>query len=334
MSSTASVDAVGAINGAVAAVLALKTGLRDSVISATALKAIQTVQDCLSKGADAQGWRKQVDWRGKGGGGAAPRSFGVRNGGAGAPPPSGAPYIPVKYTSRFKAVEGDDAVFMVIQDKLNKFSPRNYKETHAFLCQILDSGKTHFLKEFMKTVFQKATREESICPHYAHLLCELTSKYSVLLVEMVERYKAFGAIFDDISEVASDDYKTLLETNSDKAYRKGYAQFLGELIKYNVLDTSLFVTTLQSIISNIEVMSTNGAANSKATLDEYVACLQRIMEAIKTERTALALALRPALKERFYAPLAALSVKNPALVGVSSRSRFTIMGITDILKTF
>uniref|UniRef100_A0A6C0K3K2 MIF4G domain-containing protein n=1 Tax=viral metagenome TaxID=1070528 RepID=A0A6C0K3K2_9ZZZZ len=334
MSSTASVDAGVAINGTIAAILALRTGLRDPVISATALKAIQMVQDCLAKGTDAQGWRKPVvDWRGKGGGGA--RSFGCgRSAPASASGGAGAPYVPVKYTSRFKAVEGDDAVFMVIQDKLNKFSPRNYKETHAFLCQILDSGKTHFLKEFMKTVFQKATREESICPHYAHLLCELTSKYDVLLAEMVERYKAFGTIFDDISEVATNDYKTLLETNSDKAYRKGYAQFLGELIKYNVLDTSLFVATLQSIVSNIEVMSMNGAANSKATLDEYVACLQRIMEAIKTERTPVALALRPVLKERFYVSLTGLSAKNPALIGVSSRSRFTIMGITDILKTF
>jgi len=333
MSSTASVDATGAINGAIAAILALRTGLRDPVLTPTAAKAIQMVHDCLSKSTETQGWRKVGDWRG--GGKGAPRPFVARNGGAGASSAAApAPYSPVKYTSHFKAVAGDDAVFMVIQDKLNKFSPRNYKETHAFLCQILDSGKTHFLKEFMKTVFQKATREESICPHYAHLLCELTSKYSVLLAEMVERYKAFGAIFDDISEVATNDYKTLLETNSDKAYRKGYAQFLGELIKYNVLDTSLFVTTLQSIVSNIEVMSINGAANVKATLDEYVACLQRIMEAIKTERTAVALALRPVLKERFYAPLLALAAKNPVLTGVSSRSRFTIMGITDSLTAF
>ena len=150
---------------------------------------------------------------------------------------------------------------------------------------------------------------------------------------MVERYKAFGSIFEDISEVEeADSYKTLLESNSDKAYRKGYAQFLGELIKYSVLDTSLFLATLQSIITNINVMSTKEA--TRPTLDEYVACLQRIMGSIQAERTSLALELRPVLKERFLGSLTTLSAKNEAFLGVSSRSRFAMMGLVDILKTF
>jgi len=320
-----------AANGRIAAILALKKDLHELVISPATMKAIQTVHECLLKSTDQQGWRKVVDWRGKGRPPMpAARSGAVRMGGAGAGS-SSAP--PAKYTSRFKTAGGDDAVLMIIQDKLNRFSPRNYKETHDFLCQILDSGKTHFLKDFMKIVFQKATREESICPHYAKLLCELTSKYSILLVEMIERYKAFGAIFEDISEVEeADSYKTLLESNSDKAYRKGYAQFLGELVKYSVLDTALFTATLQSIITNINVMSTKEA--TKPTLDEYVACLQRIMGAIQAERTALALELRPVLKERFMGSLTTLSTKNEAFLGVSSRSRFAMMGIVDILKTF
>jgi len=330
MSSSGSIEE--AVNGRIAAILALKKEIRDPVVLPAIMKAIQTVHDCLAKSTDQQGWRKVVDWRSKSRPpvpAAAPRPARMGGAGSGAPSSSG----PVKYVSRFKATGGDDAVLMIIQDKLNRFSPRNYKETHEFLCQILDSGKTHFLKDFMKIVFQKATREESICPHYARLLCELTTKYSHLLVEMVERYKAFGSIFEDISEVEeADSYKTLLESNSDKAYRKGYAQFLGELIKYSVLDTSLFLATLQSIITNIHVMSTKEA--TRPTLDEYVACLQRIMGSIQAERTKLALELRPVLKERFLGSLTSLSAKNEAFLGVSSRSRFAMMGLVDILKTF
>ena len=318
------------MNSRIAAILALKEGIHDPVLPLATMKVIQTVHECLLKSTDQQGWRKVVDWRNKSRPPVTAPPRPVRAGGAGVPPTSSPP---VKYTSRFKTAGGDDAVLMIIQDKLNRFSPRNYKETHEFLCQILDSGKTHFLKDFMRIVFQKATREESICPHYAKLLCELTTKYSHLLVEMIERYKAFGSIFEDISEVeTADSYKMLLESNSDKAYRKGYAQFLGELIKYSVLDTVLFVTTLHTIITNINVMATKEI--SKMTLDEYVACLQRIMGSIQTERTPLALELRPVLKERFLDSLTTLSTKNAAFVGVSSRSRFAMMGIVDVLKTF
>jgi hypothetical protein len=332
---------VDAVNGRIASILALKSGITAPVLSAATMKAIQTVHDCLLKQTDQQGWRKVVDWRGAKSRPAPARSSGsyarpipVAGGGGGG---GDRPSMPVKYTSKFKTNGGDDAVLMIIQDKLNKFSPRNREETYDFLCQILDSGKTYFLKDFMKIIFEKATREESICPHYAQLLCDLSSKYTVLLTEMIERYKAFGAIFEDISEIESTesgtgDYKALLVSNSDKAYRKGYAQFLGELIKYNVLDTSLFVSTLQSIIANINIMSTKDV--SKPVLEEYVMCLQRIMAAIKTERTTLALSLRPVLKERFQETLTSLSTKNATFTGVTNRARFTMMEIVDTLKAF
>lgn len=322
------------------AILSLQSELRDSVISAGILRAIQAVHDTISHTTESQGWKK-VDWRGGGGGAGGGRTFNKFRGSAGtvatnsssnsSSSSSSAP--PPKYVSRFKKTgEADDAVLLLIQDKLNNFTPKNYKEIFHFLCQILDSGKTHFLKDFMTFVFKKATREETFCPYYAQLLCELTGKYSVLLSEMIARYREFAAIFDDISELETDSYKELLSSNSDKAYRQGYAQFLGELIKYNVLDTELFVTTLDSIVHNIQRMAPN--EKGKPVLEEYVICLSRIISSIKEERTELATALRGVLKERFTSVLAPLTLKDPSLLGISARSRFTTMNIVDIIKAF
>ncbi len=316
------------------AILSLQAELRDPVIPVSVIRTIQLVQESLAKVAEAPtGWKK-VDWRkgsgGSGGGGShskfrpAPSSSGAPMGGAGSGPGPGP--IP-KYVSRFKkSGVVDDAVLMLIQDKLNKFSPKNYKEIYDFLCQILDSGKTHFLKDFMKFVFTKATREESFCPYYAQLLCELTGKYSVLLTELVNRYKEFGAIFEDISELETDSYKDLLASNSDKAYRQGYAQFLGELVKYSVLDTELFTSTLNSIIQNIHKMSAN--EKGKPVLEEYVLCLMRIMSSIKDS------VLRGVIKERFMGVLDPLTLKNPDFLGISTRSRFIMANIVDMIKGF
>lgn len=324
------------------AILSLQADLKDPVLPLSVIRAIQLVQESLAKSAEAPmapgGW-KRVDWRGPKpanqkfrGPGPVHASGGAGSGpGSGPSPSSMAPHV--KYVSRFKKTgEADDAVLMLIQDKLNKFSPKNYKEILDFLCQILDSGKTHFLKDFMKFVFQKATREESFCPYYAQLLCELTEKYKVLLTELVNRYQEFGSIFEDISEVETDSYAGLLASNSDKAYRQGYAQFLGELVKYNVLDKELFMATLTSIIHNIGKMSLN--EKGKPVLDEYVICLTRIMESVKAESTGLAKDLRAYTKAQFVEPLTPLTLKNPALLGVSSRSRFMIMNIVDTMKGF
>jgi len=323
------------------AILSLQSELRDSVISAGILRAIQAVHDTISHTTESQGWKK-VDWRGGSAGGSGGRTFNKFRGSAGAVTinsssassvSSSSSSPPLKYISRFKKTgEADDAVLLLIQDKLNNFTPKNYKEIFHFLCQILDSGKTHFLKDFMTFVFKKATREETFCPYYAQLLCELTGKYSILLSEMIARYREFAAIFEDISELETDSYKELLSSNSDKAYRQGYAQFLGELIKYNVLDTELFVATLDSIVHNIQRMAPN--EKGKPVLEEYVICLLRIISSIKEERTELATALRRVLKERFATILAPLTLKDPALLGISVRSRFTTMNIVDIIKAF
>ena len=316
-------------------ILSLQAELRDPVIPVSVIRTIQLVQESLAKIAAepaAGGWKK-VDWRKGGGGGGGGSKF------RSAPPPSGSPMggaggpsgpIP-KYVSRFKkSGVVDDAVLMLIQDKLNKFSPKNYKEIYDFLCQILDSGKTHFLKDFMKFVFTKATREESFCPYYAQLLCELTGKYSVLLTELINRYKEFGAIFEDISELETDSYKDLLASNSDKAYRQGYAQFLGELVKYSVLDTELFISTLNSIIQNIHKMSAN--EKGKPVLEEYVLCLMRIMSSIKDSK--LAAPLRGVVKGRFMGIVEPLTLKNPDFIGISTRSRFIMANIVDMIKAF
>jgi hypothetical protein len=316
------------------AILSLQGELRDSVLPVNVIRAIQIVQESLTKSIEPQAW-KRVDWRGTKPAFQKPRGPTPAMGGAGAgpsPSPSG-PASHVKYVSRFKKTsEADDAVLMVIQDKLNKFSPKTYKEVLDFLCQILDSGKTHFLKDFMKVVFEKATREESFCPYYAQLICELTDKYKVLLTELVARYHAFGAIFEDISELETDTYAELLASNSDKAYRQGYAQFLGELVKYNVLDKDLFITTLTTILHNINKMSLN--ERGKAILDEYVICLTRILGTIKVESTGLAKDLRAYAKGTFISILEPLTLKNPTYLGIGARSRFMIMNIVDMLKTF
>jgi len=336
-----------AIKETIQQILALRSG--PPTVSPETEKTIARVQAELARSTES--WKK-MDWRGakrgnKSGHASASASHSnssssnssssmpyVRGPSSLAPRGSGPP---PKYVSRFKTSEKvDDAILLLIQGKLNKFSQRNYVETHGFLCQILDEGKTHFLKDFMTFVFKKATREELMCPSYVQLLCELASKYTVLLTEMVERYREFSAIFADISEeeLSVEDYKALLEANSDKAYRLGYAQFLGELTKYNVLDTSLFVESIGSIVGKIPTIV--NATNGKRLLEDYCECLIRILRAIQVEKSPVATSLRAIVKERFLEPLMPYTVKGccASYKSLSPKGRCMILDITDMVKKF
>jgi len=240
--------------------------------------------------------------------------------------------MPPKYTSRFKAADkAVDPVLLIIQDKLNRFSSKNYEDIYDFMCQILDSGKTDFLKSFMKLVFEKATTEEMFCPSYVKLLSDLSSKYKVLATEMVHRYRDYITIFQDVSEaIVASDSKSVIEATSIKKYRLGYSQFLAELIKYNILDTVLFLETIETIVNNLPKVA--ASENSVKLFEEYANCLMRILKGVQGQATPLALALKAALKTRFAPTLSVLTEKNPRLPSLSNRGRFTIQDLLDGIK--
>ena len=177
------------------------------------------------------------------------------------------------------------------------------------MCQILDSGETDFLKEFMKLVFQKATTEETFCPLYARLLSELSSTYELLLGEMVILYKEYMAIFDEVDEDTSVDYDAFVTRTSQKKYRLGYSQFLAELVKHNVLDRDLLMQTIRTIVMQIPKV----AANPKLTKagEEYADCLVRIINALTSSNAADVSAICTILKDEISPQIKPYTVKTP-----------------------
>lgn len=239
---------------------------------------------------------------------------------------------PTKYVSRFKASSDtiDEAILnTIILGKLNKFSVINYDEIKAFMCQILDSGETDFLKEFMKLVFQKATTEETFCPLYARLLSELSSTYKLLLGEMVILYKEYMAIFDEVDEDTSVDYDTFVTRTSQKKYRLGYSQFLAELVKHNVLDRDLLMQTIRTIVMQVPKV----AANPKLTKagEEYADCLVRIINALTSSNASDVSAICTILKDEISPQIYPYTIKAPDNK-LTMKARFTLLNAYENIQ--
>jgi hypothetical protein len=240
---------------------------------------------------------------------------------------------PARYVSRFKSTTTlDDAILGTIRGKLNRFAPANYTEIYEFLCQILDSGQTDFLKDFMKLVFEKATTQEALCSDYVRLLSELSAKYDILRSELIERYKAYCNIFTEIGNTGAEDYDEYLAANAEKTYRLGYSQFLAEMLKYTVIDSDLFVCTLESIIDNIPKLLV--MEGKKALVEEYTDCLMRILQGVQRERTPAAIQLRAILKERFLGTLRLSAAPSTTFTCQSQRGRFTMERIVAMIEAF
>ena len=248
---------------------------------------------------------------------------------------SGAALAPApnqRYVSRFKpTIEAVESTIVntIILNKLNKFSPANYDEVKEFLMEILGSGERDFLSDFMKLVFRKAASEETFCPLYAKLLNELTTSYPFLLNEMDQLYKKFLDIFQEVDETQETNMEELMQKNKEKKYRHGYAQFLAELFKLNIVETAPFIETMNTIMAQINRLSIQ--EDKSMVLEEYALCTTIIFKSLQEKNkstTSARAALAPLVKEHLSS-LTNLSSERPSL---TNRIRFTILNIIDYVE--
>jgi signal recognition particle GTPase len=203
----------------------------------------------------------------------------------------------------------------------------------------------------MKLVFEKAASEEMFCPLYAKLLSELSIRYPVLLTEMDNLYSQYMEIFDEVSETTAENYNEVCKRNVEKKYRRGYSQFLAELIKHDVIETELFIKTINKIISQIE--NNSKTKESIKLNEEFADCLMKIMKAIQTgvetsdsssdsdsddsedgDRENKIQKIRSILQSDTLKRVQPLTMRNTDNVGLSSKARYTMLDIYEGIQRF
>ncbi len=242
----------------------------------------------------------------------------------------------VKYQSRFKNSSqpvDERILYNIILNKLNKFSPKTYDEIRDFLYQVLGSGEPdlqEMIRDFMRLVFRKAAVEEVFCPLYAKLLCEISSRYTVILQEMQLLQANYLSIFDDIAEETDADYATFVEGHQGRQYRRGYSQFLAELTALEILSVDLLNTTFERILTNMKAMSED--EGKRTLLEEYSDCLFRMAKVLRKKSSAFFVGARKALSQRNLVRLSQLLDSAAVAKGITAKSKFILMDVKDILE--
>jgi hypothetical protein len=309
-------------------------------LSAAIMAKIDSIRAEIKSGEDIQGWQKvgkqQIPFRsGAGSGGGSfmnrtaepvrwkqqpqqqqpPRFFRSDQ--------PAAPKTFVRYTSRFKNTEDtveNVVVNTIIQGKLNKFSAANYEDVREFLKEILATGEHDFLTDFMKLIFQKAAMEPTFCGLYAKLLFELSSAFPFLRAEMDRLYAHFLTVFEELSDVGTDNMEAFIQKNKEKKYRLGYSQFIAELYRYGVVGTEDLKNTVATILQNMSALTQ--LEEKSATVEEYADCMVRIVRVLADSK-----ALRKAIADSHSATLAPLKVMSTERPSLSNKTRFTIMDL-------
>jgi hypothetical protein len=222
-------------------------------------------------------------------------------------------------------VDMEDRLLARVKGKINKFGYGTYDATKSFMQQILDSDEPEFLDEFMKFVFQKAATEASFCPLYARLLHELADEFPHLRTVMTKLFRDYTAIFTELEtapDVGTADYAAFLEAQERKKFRRGYSQFVGELVKCGEADCEAFATVLAQIVTVLE--TNNDKVEAKAMCEEYIDCLANMCTSasglMKREEWAVG------LKGRLGA---LVQIPRSEVPGLTNKGRFALMDLVD-----
>ena len=251
---------------------------------------------------------------------------------AGAGAVAGAVAVPVSETSApkfssagVKAMDVEDRMLARVKGKINKIGHSTYDATKVFMEQILSSDDTEFLDELMKYVFQKAATESSFCPLYARLIHELADEFTHFRTVMINLFRDYTAIFSEVTtapDPGTESYKAFVEAQERKKFRRGYSQFVAELVKMGEVDKIAFANLIQQIVTVLETIHSD--ATNTLLCEEYIDCLANMCKSASG-------ILREAswssdVKDR----LAALLAKPKASVtGFTNKGRFALMDLVD-----
>jgi hypothetical protein len=235
-----------------------------------------------------------------------------------------------RYQSRFKNGSEnlqDKILNSIIGNKLNTFSPVTYNDVRDFIYQILDSGETEFIQDFVAKVFQKATQEDIYCALFAKFLSEISSRYSIIRNVMLSYHTEFLKVFDDVQESNDVAYETLVK---QKQFRMGYGQFMSDLAGTNTLEPACLYAMTSKLVEGIDKYSKE--EDKTKLVEEFVDCYVRMMKALKQKNLSFFSTVQKQLAQETNPVIIPLVDRaagpRPSL---SSKARFGLMDLRDIL---
>jgi len=244
-------------------------------------------------------------------------------------PPPASPKPVGRYQTRFKT-EGDlnDKILnTVIGNKLNSFTATTYNDTRDFIYQIMDSGETEFIKDFIEKVFSKATVEELYCALFAKLIAEIADRYPIMYEEMKRYHQEFLNVFDEVDDGKVVDSDLSIRR---RLYRLGYGQFISELACNNALEKEQLIAMVSKVIDKVWEFT---ALDEKVkVVEEFIDCLVRLTKSLVQKSPEffkkVKVDMAASILERAQGLISKTAGARPSL---STKAKFGLMDLKDLL---
>ena len=170
-----------------------------------------------------------------------------------------------------------------INSLLNKLSPKNYnniiKQIFVYFNEDIDLIND-LLKPIIDNIFLKAVSQPIYCPLYVRFIKLINSKFNINLLLRTKclDYKKILEVQDsqNSKENLSEQelYDKFCEENSNKIFKTGYSQFIGELYNNNLIDATIIVDNIMFFVNNFKIVIKNG---DMEMIENIIICLFKLI---------------------------------------------------------
>ena len=129
---------------------------------------------------------------------------------------------------------------------------------------------------------------------------------------------------------AAGDQESFEKKCIDKKYRQGYSQFIADLTTLEILSVASLASTFHTLFFQIDKHSK--LPDRKPLVDEYVDCALRMSRVMKDKQSEFFRNARAKLySENKDLLISLINIRDASYPSLTSKSRFLLMDIQDIL---
>ena len=187
-----------------------------------------------------------------------------------------------------------DKIKKEINGSLNKMSNANSKTIFLVILKLFEENIDIFdYENFVNTLFDKAVMQPTYCPIYVKLFIIMNRKHNSIDKEnqdkfsnmLITKCELFKTMIEEISKTKDDilnpdNYDEFCQKNKQKVFKKGFAQFIGELHKNNFLTNDFLEEYLIALIKNIIFNLDNNNIN----IENSSVCLIQLIKTTMNKR--------------------------------------------------
>lgn len=177
----------------------------------------------------------------------------------------------------------EELIINSINSLLNKLAPKNYELIESKTLDICKENKDNkeTLEKIIDSVFLKAVMQSTYCPYYVKLINKIIENEIDIISVINSKSKEYQVMLkmennNKLTSSEKETYDEFCEKIKNKTYKAGYSQFIGELLKNEIIEKEIISSCLSLFIENLKILIEKDINDE--SIEDNIICIYNLVK--------------------------------------------------------